>query len=124
MTKILIIDDDPSLQRLYIELCQKHGWEFETASNGVEGIEKLKETKPDIILLDVLMPTMSGINFLKEVKRMGLALPATIVMTNSQVPQDTGELAKSLGAKSYSVKANTKLDEIVEMVKLYTKPQP
>ncbi len=120
MTKILIVDDDPSLRNAYTALCKKHGWESITAINGLEGIDILKSESLDFVILDVLMPKMTGIDFLKKVNELGIALPPTIVMTNSQVPEDTGRLAKSLGAKSYSIKSMTKLEDVAKMVEKYT----
>lgn len=120
MTKILIVDDDPDIRNAYSFICQKHGWEYDIAIDGVDAIEKLKQYKPDMILLDVLMPRMSGIDFLKQVKKLSIPLPATVVMTNSQVPKDTGELVLRLGAKSYSVKAHTDPNDLVELIKLHT----
>ncbi len=120
MTKVLIIDDDDSIRNAYIALCQKQNWQVVSAVNGLEGIEKLKSEKPDVILLDVLMPQMGGMDFLQEVRKRGMELPATIMLTNSQVPHDTAEQAKMLGASSYSVKANTSVDQLLTMIRTYT----
>lgn len=117
MTRILIVDDDPSIRKAYVAMCTQQKWEFATAENGYEGLVKLKTDKPDLILLDVLMPRMSGLDFLKEARRHDYHIPPTIVMTNSQVPKDTGQTAKTLGAVAYRVKATTKLSELVKMIK-------
>lgn len=122
MTKILIVDDDPALRAVYELLCKKHGWQSITANNGEEGIELLQSESPDFVILDVLMPKMTGIEFLEEVKKLEIKLPPTIVMTNSQVPENTGTLVQSLGAKSYTLKSTTHLDEVADLVKKYLEP--
>ncbi len=61
--KILILEDDPELAELYAECIEADGYDTEIANNGKEGLEKLKKMKPDLILLDLGMPKMNGIEF-------------------------------------------------------------
>ena len=60
MAKILVIDDEPSLQELVKTILESEGFEVEIASSGPEGLEKLGKGKPDLVLLDMMMPGMSG----------------------------------------------------------------
>jgi len=67
--KILIVDDEEDM-RIYLEtLLRKAGYEIELAINGEEAFEKLKEARPDLITLDILMPKKSGLNFFKAIRQ-------------------------------------------------------
>jgi len=104
MSKILIIDDSPELLETYKDGLTHAEFEVETAPNGEEGIDKALTSKPDLILLDVMMPVMNGFDVLKQLK----ALPETknipvIILTN--LAEDTEEhTAKDMGAADYLVK--------------------
>jgi DNA-binding response OmpR family regulator len=66
MTKVLLIEDDPLIYRLYQKLFSLEGFEIELAENGQLGLEKLKTFHPDILLMDIMMPTMNGIEMLTQ----------------------------------------------------------
>jgi CheY-like chemotaxis protein len=115
--KVLIVDDDLQIQKAYKAICENQGWDALIARDGVEALEKLEENPDvDVILLDIIMPRMNGIDFLKEVQERRIGLPPTIVMTNSLVSKDSKDKAHQLGAKSYNVKTRVKPSEIVEMI--------
>lgn len=67
--KILVIDDDPDILTYVTEVLADHGFECDTAGDGAAGLAKARETRPDLILLDLMMPRKSGIRFLNEVRR-------------------------------------------------------
>lgn len=119
MTKVLIIDDDPDIRAAYVQICKKQGWEVLTAGEGGEGLKVAKTEYPDVILLDVLMPGMGGIDFLEEFKKDGSELPITIVLTNSQVPGDTQVRARQLGASHYQVKSELNPNDLANAIKSY-----
>lgn len=66
--KILVIDDDPDIREVLTLVLESQGYEVTTATYGVEGIEKLKEEKPDLIILDLIMPGMGGFAVYKKLK--------------------------------------------------------
>jgi len=66
--KVLIIDDDPAIRNYYTELVESSGYATLTAEDGESGIEKYKEEKPDLVLLDINMPGKNGLETLKEIK--------------------------------------------------------
>ena len=120
--KVLIVDDDSQIQKAYAAICNNQGWDVVVARDGVEAIDKLTES-PDVILLDIIMPRMNGLDFLKEVQQRGLNLPATIVMTNSLVSTQARAEAKQLGVKSYNVKTHVTPADIVTMIKQFEQPK-
>jgi CheY-like chemotaxis protein len=68
MAKILLADDDPVLRKYLGIILEKHDYPYSTATNGTEAIEKAKTYNPDLILLDVMMPGMDGLEVLQEVE--------------------------------------------------------
>lgn len=69
MRKILIVDDDPVVQMLYKKHLEKQGFELLIARNGVEAVTVAAQAKPDLILMDVMMPTKDGFSALRELKQ-------------------------------------------------------
>ncbi len=112
--KILIVDDEPELLRSLTIRFGAAGYQTITASNGIEGIERLKEANPDIIILDIMMPGLSGLDTLKEMKRISFATPV-IMLTAYGTPKSAIE-ALTLGAYDHLAKPfNTQT--LLEMVK-------
>ncbi len=68
MKKVLIVDDDADVTKFVSKLVERAGYEAVVAKNGVEGMSKVREDKPDLIILDVLMPKESGIRMYRELK--------------------------------------------------------
>jgi len=68
VAKILIVDDDPDLRTYFSTLLTDNGYETITAEDGEEGLEKIKEQKPDVITLDIIMPNQTGVKMYRTVK--------------------------------------------------------
>lgn len=68
MKKVLIVDDDVDVRKVVSKLVERSGYEYIEAKNGVEGMGKVREDKPDLIILDMLMPKESGIRMYHELK--------------------------------------------------------
>ena len=71
MTKIMLIDDDDSLQVLIGQIIERQGWEFCCASNGEEGLAMLRKERPDLLILDVMLPDMNGFDICKTIREEG-----------------------------------------------------
>ncbi len=117
MKKILFIEDELSLQQTLGEILRQEGFKVIAALDGKEGLERLGEEKPDIILLDLVLPKLDGFDVLKQIK----ADPATknipvIVLTNLEGTEDV-DRALEFGATTYLVKANYEIDEVLDKVK-------
>ena len=121
MKKILIIEDEVVLAEMYKEKLEKEGFGVFLASEIGGGIEIAKKEKPDLILLDVLLPRENGVSFLEKIKNEEeiKSIPV-IVFSNYDDPQ-TKKKAFELGVKEYLIKANYTPGEIVEKIKKYLK---
>jgi DNA-binding response OmpR family regulator len=115
--KILIIEDDLVLQKSLKEYLSSEGFEIECASDGEEGIQKAIAEKPDLILLDIILPKKDGYEVLQEVKaNPEISHIPVVLLTNLDGITDV-EKALELGATTYLVKADYKLEEVTEKVK-------
>lgn len=83
-SKILVIDDDPEIRKLMATVLEEEGYELFFAGNGQEGLEKALQTPPDLIFLDVRMPVLDGIGFLKALNKRGPALCPVLVISGHE----------------------------------------
>lgn len=117
MKRILIVEDEEIITDLIQKKLSDEGYEVSSAKDGVEGLEKMKEIKPDLILLDIIMPKMGGFEVMKEMsKTPGLKRIPVIIISNSGQPIEL-EQAKKLGAKDWLIKTEFDPQEVVEKVK-------
>jgi DNA-binding response OmpR family regulator len=117
MKKILFIEDESALQKTLGEILKQEGYEVIPALDGEVGFRLVKEEKPDLILLDLILPKINGIEVLKMLKETAetKAIPV-IVLTNLGEIKDVNK-AVELGATTYLVKAQYTLEEVVEKIK-------
>ncbi len=116
-TNILIIEDEEMLANMYISKFEKEGFEIEKATNGKDGLIQAKKYKPDIILLDIIMPEMDGFMVLKQLKKDSGTKHARIIMLTNLGQNEDIEKGKKLGAEDYLVKANHTPSQVVDKVK-------
>jgi DNA-binding response OmpR family regulator len=99
--KILLVEDDQFFEKFYAHKLQEQGFEVDMAVDGVEGMQKMVQNKPDLILLDIIMPNKDGFEVLKE-KGASPALKNIPVLVFSTLGQDQDvQKAKELGATDY-----------------------
>ena len=115
--KILFIEDESALQKTFGDVLRQEGYETISALDGEVGLRLAKDKKPDLILLDLVLPKMHGFEVLKELK----SAPETkdipiVVLTNLEGVADVDK-AIELGATTYLVKAQYSLEEVVEKIK-------
>jgi len=118
MPKVLLIDDDALLLRMYEEKLKHEGFQVETALSGEEGLRKARSSKPNLILLDILMPSMDGFQVLEKLKAdPEIKEIPVIFLTN--LSRDEGDIKKGLelGASAYLVKARFRPSEVVRKIK-------
>lgn len=113
---VLIIEDEEILLELLKEKLERAGYVVEVAKDGVSGLEKIRKIKPDLVLLDVVLPKMNGFDVLEELNKDG-TLPGLpiIVISNSGQPVEI-ERADKLGARDYLIKLNFDPDEVLQKV--------
>lgn len=117
MKKILFIEDEPTLQKTVGEILSQEGFTILEALDGEAGLAIAKKEKPDLILLDLILPKKNGFEVLGELKQdQETAQIKVIVLTNLESSKDV-EKALALGATNYLVKANYDLEEVVAKVK-------
>lgn len=115
--KILVIEDEKVLLDAIAKKLQVAGYSVKTALNGEEGLEKIKEEKPDLILLDILMPKVDGFEVLTRIsKNKELAEIPVIIISNSGQPVEI-EKAMSMGVKDYLIKAEFDPEEVIAKVR-------
>lgn len=120
--KVFIVDDDKFLLGMYSLKFANNGYEVDTAVGSEVALEKLRgEYKPDIILLDIIMPKMTGLELLKVMREEKLAPEAVVVMLTNQSQSTDIEEAKKLNVEGYIVKAATIPSEVMrEVEKIYS----
>jgi len=115
--KILLIEDDKMLLEMYSSKFNREGYDIITAENGSDGLKMAKENKPDLILLDIILPKLDGFATLKEIRGdANIKNTPVILLTNLGQDQDI-QKGKALGADDYFVKANHTPTEVVEKVR-------
>jgi len=114
--KVLIIEDEKILVNMYIAKFEKEGFEVYQAPNGKAGLDQLKTIKPNIILLDIIMPEMDGFMVLKDLKSNTETQNIPVVMLTNLGQEKDIEKGKQLGAKDYLVKVNLTPNQVVEKV--------
>jgi len=114
---LLIIDDDEFLLDIYKHKLTKEGFAVDTAKDAEEAFELMKKNKPNLIILDLIMPGMSGFDMLEQLKATtGLSKIPVIVLTNLGQEEDRKRCLE-LGAKEYYVKTATSLQQIINRIK-------
>ena len=116
-TKILVVEDEEILLTALSEELKQEGFEVVGAKDGIEGVEKAASEKPDLILLDLVMPRLDGIGALKEIKAKPETKDIPVVILTNLSDYDKISDALSLGAMDYLVKANYRLEELVNKIK-------
>lgn len=109
--KILIAEDEPSLRSVLSKKVKSLGYIVFEAKNGEEAVDQFKKEKPDLILLDVVMPIKNGFDVLEEIKMKQKSKIPVIILSNLNESQDI-ETAKNLGAVDYITKSNLSLRDI------------
>ena len=112
-----MIEDDIFLRKLYRDQLTREGFEFVEATNGIEGLNKARSERPDLILLDLMLPRKNGFDVLEDLKgdKSTRDIP-TLVLSNLGQESDIQE-AMNLGAEAYLVKTDVRMSEAVEKIK-------
>ena len=118
MKKILVIEDDKFLKDLLIEQLKIAGYTVTHTMDCEEGLKKAKDEKPDLILLDLVLPGINGFEFLKEAKKDSSEIKNIPVLILSNLGQsDDIKKGIALGAEDFLIKAHYILPEIIEKIK-------
>ena len=117
MTKIAIIEDDPVIRQMYLMKFEAAGFTVETAENGKDGVALVEKFTPDIILLDVSMPIMSGDEALAAIRAQSCGKDIPVMILTNLGEEEAPKELKTLSISSYIVKAELTPSQVVARVK-------
>ena len=119
MAKIMIIEDDSLLIKMYQTKFQLEGYEMMTATDGEQGLKLLKADKPDFLILDMMMPKLSGLELLAIIRNdPGLKDLPVFMLSNMSQPSEM-EKAKALGVVEFVLKSSLTPRQVVDKVRKY-----
>lgn len=116
---LIIVEDEVSLASILKNKFEDNGFVVSIASDGDEAFPLIKNTKPDIILLDLILPGKSGFDVLKEVKSDKDTMMIPVIILSNLGEPETIDRGMSLGATDYFVKTQHPINDIIEKVKEY-----
>lgn len=117
MKKILIVEDDKFLRELVVTNLAKKNYAISEAVDGEEGVKKTKEEKPDLILLDLVLPGMDGFEVLSQIKSDPAVSSIPVIIFSNLGQKEDIERGLALGASGYLIKAHFVLSEVVEKIR-------
>ena len=117
MPKILIVEDDKFLRELIAQKLVREGYEISEAGDGEEGIKKIKDEKPDLVLLDLILPGIDGFEILSRMKENSSLSRIPVIILSNLGQKDDVERGLKLGAIDYLIKAHFTPGEIIEKIK-------
>jgi len=117
MAKVLIVEDDQLMSRMYVRVFTFEGFEVQVAANGQAGLDALREFHPDIILADIMMPVMNGQDMLIAIKADPALKDIPVIMLTNLADAKAAEETVAKGAEQYVVKSKYGPQEIVVLVK-------
>jgi len=119
MKKILIIEDERILGEMYRDKFQKSGFQISLVDNAEDGIKFIAREKPDLVLLDILLPGADGIYFLKELRKEPKLSSIPVIAFSNYDSSEARKQVKKLGGKDYLIKTDFTPQEIIDKVKNY-----
>jgi DNA-binding response OmpR family regulator len=117
MAKIAIIEDDQAISQMYRIKFEAEGFEVETATNGKLGLELVEKMKPNIILLDLMMPEMNGDEMLIQMRKTPWGKNIKVIILTNTGEQEAPPILKELDVRRFIVKADMTPRQVAEMVK-------
>ncbi|MFH1426514.1 MAG: response regulator [Candidatus Kerfeldbacteria bacterium] len=114
---ILIVEDDPFILEASTEKLSREGFTILQAKDGVQGLDMSMNQKPDLILLDILMPNMDGLEMLNRLRQDESGKNAHVIIITNLIKDESEREARRLGVDDYIIKANWSLGELTRKVK-------
>lgn len=117
--KILLIEDEHGLAKMYQDVFQREGYEVRLALTAEDGRKMLDEDRPDLVLLDILLPEKDGVTFLAELREVEEYKDLPVVILSNYDAMETRDKAEAHGIKAYLMKADYTPKALVEEIKKY-----
>ena len=118
---VLLIEDDETISLMYKIKLESEGFEVLIADNGVDGLALSKEKRPDIIMLDVILPQLDGFSVLESIKKDATIKNIPVIMLTNLGTNEDKQNGEKVGAVDYLVKANLTPSQVGEKIKQYLK---
>lgn len=115
--KIAIIEDDTAISQMYRIKFEAEGYKVDTAENGKVGLELIESMKPDIVLLDLMMPEMTGDEMLAKLRETDFGKELKVIILTNMGEQEVPENVKNLGVSAFILKANMTPRQVADLVK-------
>lgn len=119
MTKIAIVEDDAAISQMYRIKFENENYKVETADNGFLGLKLIESMRPDILLLDLMMPEMNGDEVLKKLRATPFGKTLKVVILTNMGESEAPDSIAELGVLAFIVKANMTPRQVVDLVKKY-----
>lgn len=117
MAKIFIVEDDKFLRELISQKVARAGYEVADALDGEEGVQKIQKERPDLILLDLILPGIDGFDVLRKIKAEETTKNIPVIILSNLGQKEDIDKGMELGATDYLIKAHFTPGEIVEKIK-------
>lgn len=117
MSKIAIVEDDVAISQMYRIKFEAEGFTVETAENGKVGLELVESMKPDIVLLDLMMPEMNGEEMLTKLREQAWGKDIKVIILTNMGETEAPPTIKQLGVEAFILKANMTPRQVAELVK-------
>ena len=117
MKKILFIEDESALQKTFGDVLTKEGFKMISAIDGEVGLRLAKSEKPDLIILDLVLPKLHGLEVLKELKKNNEIRNIPVIILTNMRDTENIERTLELGVTTYMVKADYTLEDVVSKIK-------
>lgn len=117
MAKIAVVEDDQAITQMYRFKFESEGFTVQTAENGRLGLELVESMKPDIILLDLMMPEMTGDEMLEKLRKTSWGKTVKVIILTNMGEQEIPERVKELGVTAVILKADMTPRQVAELVK-------
>ncbi len=117
MSKIAIIEDDAAISQMYRIKFETEGYEVETAENGKIGLALIEDMKPDIVLLDLMMPEMNGEEMLTLLRKETWGKDVKVIILTNMGESEAPASIKTMGVEAFILKANMTPRQVAELVK-------
>ena len=115
--RILIVEDDSLLSKMYKTKFESEGFDVIVANQGIEGLNFAFSTPPDLIVLDMMMPKLSGIDFLTKLRQNQNTIKTPVIVLSNLSNEEEAMKARALGATEYLVKASLTPGQVVDKVR-------
>jgi CheY-like chemotaxis protein len=113
---IIVAEDDPSYKTIFKNRLIKAGYRVEVASDGQEALEMVKKEKPDLVLLDMMMPIMTGFEFLEEIRKDEALKDLNIIVVSNLGFKEEIKRSKDLGITDYWIKSEISIQELLTLI--------